>query len=584
MRERVIRTVWATAGILVLAAACAPAATPTPVPPTPAPPPTDVPPSPTPTLIPIALAGPAGGDRMRWVDGSTLVYVPPGEFRMGSGAGDAPEIAVTLDSYWITQTKITNSMYAQCVELEKCTPPTQEIGGPVYSNPDYVNHPVVGVTWVQAQAYCSWAEGRLPTEAEWEKAARGAAGNTYPWGTADPECELLNFGSCLGHTSEVTNYLDGASAYGLLDMAGNAFEWVGDWYGETYYSESPLTNPTGPETGEFRVVRGSSFESNAKQAESAIRHFGSTMYHSRDTGFRCVVVQPKALAPYCQLPAYLAVGEVSGGGGCELPTAAFRGQYCGNNYGYVTVDLPEGAIYQAPERDFKCTDAVVDGERRLTCEGPRGREVTDEITVCNPTCSASPDVSGAPPTCDAGYTLAAGTGACNYAPIVPDPGVAGCPAGYLSIDRGGQKTCVVGPNADGICPPGLYLDSLYGACVPPNGQADAPYGLDKPELAGTLFEGCPSGYTYDAGFQCCQADSGGAYPGCAPGSAFDAELGACSPGGVKLSGPGCVTLSVTIPDCGVPADVCKRIKSEAHCIQAAYACRWIEEESLCVLK
>jgi hypothetical protein len=520
---------------------------------------------------------------MAWLDASTLVYVPAGDFTMGTGVGDAPEHALTLAAYWIQQTKVTNRMYAQCVSTGACVPPAQELGGPVYSNPDFVNHPVVGVTWDQAQTYCGWVQGRLPTEAEWEKSARGTTGNSYPWGIADPNCDLLNSGYCLGHTTDVTAYEDGTSQFGALDMAGNVFEWVADWYGDDYYGEASLTDPTGPESGEFRVVRGSSFESDPDQILSGIRHWAAPAFHSRDTGFRCVVPSPKPLAPYCQLSAYIPTGSV-GADTCQLPAAAVRGQYCANNFGYVTIDLPDGAIYQAPQKDFKCTEAVVDGQRRLTCEGPRAREVTDEITVCNPTCSNSPDVSGARPVCDPGYTLAAGTGACNYTPIVSQPGVAGCPAGYVSVDRGAEKLCVVGAGQSGLCPQGTYFDSLYGACAPASGQAEVPYGIDNPALAEQSYQGCAAGFAYDPTFQCCQPESGGTYPGCTPGTAFDPEATACSPGGVKLSGPGCVTLPVTILDCGVPADVCKRIKSEAHCIQNAYACTWNEAEGVCVLK
>jgi len=582
MRERRLAALAVAVNIALLLVACAP--TPTPIPPSPtSPPPTEALPSPTPTLVPISLAGPAGATEMKWFDGSTLVYIPAGDFSMGTGAGDAPVHNVTLDAYWVTRTEVTNAMYGQCVGTGSCTPPVQELGGEVYSNTAFSSHPITGVTWDQAQAYCTWIQGRLPTEAEWEKAARGAAGNPYPWGTADPTCDLLNFGTCLGRLTDVTSYADGASAYGLLGLAGNVFEWVADWYDEAYYGASPAANPTGPESGELRVVRGSSFESDPDQLESAIRHYAAPAFHNYDTGFRCVVPDPKPLAPYCQLAAYVPSGQ-AGSATCELPSAAFRGRYCASNFGYVTVDIPEGATYEVPERDFTCTEATVDGQRRLTCEGPRAREVTDEITVCNPACSGSPDVTGAVTACDSGYTLAPGTSACNYTPIVAQQGVPGCPAGYVNVTRGDQQMCALGTGEDGNCPPGLYLDSLYGACAPAAGGAEAPYGIDNADVAAQAYQGCLTGYTYDPLFQCCQASSPELYPGCAPGTTFDSTLGACSPGGVKQSGPGCVSLTVTIPDCGVPVDVCKRIDSEAQCIKAAYACKWLEAESRCVLK
>ena len=144
---------------------------------------------------------------------------------------------VALDGFWMYQTKVTNRMFAQCVAVGACSAPTEEIGGPVYSNPEYANHPVVGVTWDQSQAYCAWSQGQLPTEAQWEKAARGTDGNAYPWGNDKPACDLLNLGYCSGRTSEVDAFSSGVSPYGLYDMAGNVFEWVSDWYGEAYYSQ-----------------------------------------------------------------------------------------------------------------------------------------------------------------------------------------------------------------------------------------------------------------------------------------------------------------------------------------------------------
>jgi hypothetical protein len=247
------------------------------------------------------------------------------------------------------------------------------------------------------------------------------------------------------------------------------------------------------------------------------------------------------------------------------------------------MDIPEGAIYEVVDKALECTEAVIDGQRRLTCVGPKAQETTNEITVCNPSCSTSPDITGAEPACASGYTLAS-DGQCNYTPIVREAGVAGCPAGYVLLEGNGQKSCALGPGADGNCPTGLYLDSLVGACMPAAGQSQIPYGINDPGLASQTYQGCASGYAYDANFQCCQAQTGGTYPGCAPGSAFNADLGACSPNDLRLSGPGCVTVSMNILKCSEPVDICSKITSEIRCIKNSYACFWNERDGICQLK
>jgi len=184
---------------------------------------------------------------------------------------------VYLDAYWIDKTEVTNTMYARCVQAGVCDAPSSKgsnYSDSYYGSSQYADHPVVYVDWFQAQAYCEWAGRRLPTEAQWEKAARGADGRTYPWGEQEPNCDLANYDGtkwCIGDTSAVGSYPSGASPYGALDMAGNVWEWAADWYSSSYYSQSPGNNPTGPSSGEYRVIRGGSYGRDERELRSAYR-------------------------------------------------------------------------------------------------------------------------------------------------------------------------------------------------------------------------------------------------------------------------------------------------------------------------
>ncbi|MGD8402278.1 MAG: formylglycine-generating enzyme family protein [Anaerolineales bacterium] len=546
-------------------------------------PPTPEPPTslPEPTLVPVSLAGPTAGSEMAWSDGGVLVYVPPGEFTMGSGLPNAPQRTVSLDDYWIYKTEVTNSMYAFCVLVGACAPPAQVIGAPLYDNPIYSNYPVVGVSWDMAANYCSWAGGSLPTEAQWEKAARGSGGAQYPWGGDEPSCDQGNFVGCVGALTDVTKYADGASPYGALDMAGNVFEWVRDFYGENYYSNAPAQNPTGPESGEFRVVRGSGFETDLEQTASAIRRPAGNAYNNYDLGFRCVVQDPPPLAPMCQTSSYIPSAVVSSGA-CEVPEASVSSTYCETKEPYTTIDLPLGASFDVNTQGFLCTDGVIDGQRRLTCNGPDS--AIGQVTICNTACSDLPDATGATQVCDPGYGLDAGTGSCLYSPVSTDFGVAGCPVGYTMIDRGGQTTCAPSLAGDGLCPDGMYFDSRYEACASPALGVDVPYGLNLPEQAAGAYQGCLPGFTYSEQYQCCQPTQGGTYPGCPLGSRFDAESQTCIPDQLRLSGPGCVTVQINMLQCTEPfqIDLCAKIKTEVSCIKnQVYSCSWNEPESRC---
>ncbi len=574
------------AGALVLAA-CVPASTPiatateAAVPPTIPPGPTSSPaPSAVPTLAPAALAGPQAGTSMAWLDGSSLMYVPAGNFTMGTGVTSTPQKTVYLDAYWIYQTDVTNKMYGQCVATGNCAPPAQEVGAPVYANPAYGDFPVVGVTWDMAANYCKWAQAQLPTEAQWEKAARGDSGAVYPWGPATPSCSLANFQGCLGHINAVTDYAAGSSPYGVLGMAGNVFQWVSDFYDEQYYGSMPSRNPTGPAGGNLHVLRGSSFESDSSVLASGVRHFGDPAYHSGELGFRCAVAQPKPLAPYCQLSSFIPTGAASTSATCQSPQIGSQSTYCTARVGFATVVIPMGSTWTATTKGYSCTEAVVNGQRVLTCTGPD--QSTGKVAVCNPACSGAPAQTGGTITCDPGYSLNASTHACVYAPASSEPTVAGCPEGYNLIQRGSQKLCAVGRNQNGQCPASTYFDGQYGACVSP-AAPDAPYAVNNPQLASQSYRGCAAGYSYDSGNQCCQAATGGAYPGCPVGFVYDTNQSTCAPAQVQASSPGCVTVSLNVLRCTPFVDVCQPITDERTCIRNPL-CAWNDKKGFCYVQ
>jgi serine/threonine-protein kinase len=260
-----------------------------------------------------------------------MVYVPEGIFTMGSDEGDPdadddekPQHEVHLDAFWIDRTEVTNAMFARFVDAtghetdaEKkgsswaVNPSSQEWeelagadwqhpNGPSTSLDGLDKHPVVHVSWNDAAAYCQWAGKRLPTEAEWEKAARGTDSRIYPWGDTfdgrrlnfcDVNCELgwADGEWDDGHTrtAPVGSYRDGASPYGELDMAGNVWEWVADWYAGDYYTTSPDRNPQGPDSGERRVLRGGSWDDYRGRVRAASRSNASPSFSFDIVGFRC---------------------------------------------------------------------------------------------------------------------------------------------------------------------------------------------------------------------------------------------------------------------------------------------------------
>jgi formylglycine-generating enzyme required for sulfatase activity len=222
-------------------------------------------------------------------DSVTMMYVPKGTFTMGSSSGgESPIHTVDLDSYYIDKFEVTNAAYKRCVDAGVCAAPKQSNSSTrtaYYSNPEFDEYPVINVDWNMSKTYCEWRGDRLPTEAEWEKAARSLDGRTYPWGE-NIDCDTANYqSSCVGDTTKVGSYLKNVSPYGLYDMAGNVWEWT-----SSLYKPYPYTRNDGredPLSSDRRVLRGGSWDNNDFGARSADRDVNSPDVINGSIGFRC---------------------------------------------------------------------------------------------------------------------------------------------------------------------------------------------------------------------------------------------------------------------------------------------------------
>ncbi|OQA86194.1 MAG: Serine/threonine-protein kinase pkn1 [bacterium ADurb.Bin236] len=244
------------------------------------------------------------------------ITIPAGDFVMGCAdadgscnANESPKHTVTLSEYKMHKYEVTNAQYKTCVTAAACTAPSNvnsQTRSPYYGNATYDNYPVIYVTYTNAKAYCSWVGGRLPTEAEWEKAARGPYPREpiYPWGDDAANCTLANYSGCTGDTDEVGSHPTGESYYGLMDLAGNVLHWVNDRHLDTYYQACDNTNctdpscdvsgaggkcvdPQGPGTGTLRVMRGGSWNNGAAIMRASYRFGGDTSFSYYSVGFRC---------------------------------------------------------------------------------------------------------------------------------------------------------------------------------------------------------------------------------------------------------------------------------------------------------
>lgn len=238
-------------------------------------------------------------------DGAPMVLIPAGAFTMGSNDGlpaERPEHVVTLDAYVIDRYEVSLRLYRKFLqEAQRDAPPTWDDEAAETVG----DRPAIGVSWADASAYCAWAGKRLPTEAEWEKGARGTDGRRYPWGPMQPFVDIANYNRGVWVSEAVTLVSvaggvegmsvrhglkeGGRSPYGLHHMAGNAAEWVADWYDREYYAKSPDKNPTGPAKGEKKVIRGGSWSDLPVALRSSARASAEPDFQDRAIGFRCAM-------------------------------------------------------------------------------------------------------------------------------------------------------------------------------------------------------------------------------------------------------------------------------------------------------
>lgn len=567
-----------------------------------------------PAAIPTAeAAAPAAAATPAVTEVPFYQFVPGGQFVMGSLKTDTlakedefPEHPVRLPGFWIFTNEVSNALYAKCVAAGKCTEPAKADTGPKshFGDPAFKDYPVVGVTWNQADQFCKFYDAHLPTEAEWEKTARGFFANPFPWGQAQPDCNLENGSGCVKDTAKVGSYEAGISPFEVRDMAGNVREWVNDWYKADEYSVAPLFMPTGPETGKLKVVRGGSYLDSARDTRSAARFAYDPLREFEDVGFRCVP-NGQTYAQFCSSSYRPSCRPTRPG---NPPAQCNPGQVTGQNAkSKIILSCPDngvGTVRVSTSETVPGVDVTVKGDlfacengpgNQFECKGPlpaAGTPVTVEVCITNGSGAFEPGFGVHAVSCET-YTLTASIGdsiqpilasgnpyfTSDAAFIIQQMQVNNnCPTGYSWDPKLGQ--CVrnpgtpgeVPPGTENRCPIGYVLDVNLGCCVlgtPDNGGCQPGYYLTAaaPLCVPIQENGCPAGFTYDPYLGCIQMVHQGdqVANGCPPGTHLSTDGKTCEldnpgyitgltcpPGSFYVQGQGCVESTVGTPPMQCP--------------------------------
>ena len=519
----------------------------------------------TPFGIPNYIVDILGHNRHYFIPGGLFLYGSSEEGDKLARGDELPQKEVRVPGYWIMGNEVTNGDYIKCEDAGICTPPETSKEGPLsyYRNSKYDDYPVIGVSWYQAEYFCEWIEARLPTEVEWEKAARGEFGNIYPWGFDAPSCDLLNMHGCSEEPGPVAvgSYPGGVSPYGIYDMSGNVRDWVFDWYAPDTYKSISLYNPAGPDEGKLKVVRGGGwkdFEENLRTSARAAYPPDST--HD-DVGFRCVPVTesyapfcPPEFTPLCRNPYIPPRDEpcIPGEGIPGEEGVTINSFGCPLN-GLVTIRFDTGGGdnqgYSAVVggEQFTCRPSAL-GENLVECTGPAptmGSNVNINI------CKGGGSQNNQPPITHqtSWFGNISLVSFIENSPLLAMMNIAkNCPDGYDFDEQTGacvrqtEDNCPTGwllsalikcePEDENACPDSTKFNANTGGCEPeeekecPEGYYLSKKNTCEPEQN---REGlCPPGYFYNRKTECCQPLKGDNF-GCTEGYYFDKKYQLCLP-------------------------------------------------------